>query len=125
MEPSPSPTPTSPAFSTLDGYWEVVLQTPSDNTYSHFDLRQSADTITGTWTRDKEQLPIEGSYDGRTFKLVVKALPHDLVLAGYVENASDMVGTVDDGSGKDSTAFTASHRATYHMNVFPKHDKKK
>jgi hypothetical protein len=123
--PSPSPTPTSPAFSSLDGYWEVVVQTNSSYTYSRFDLQQNADAVTGTWTREGKKLPIEGTYGGRQFKFTVKSDPHDLILTGYIENASDMVGIIDNGSGKDSTAFTASHRAAYHTNMLPKRGEKR
>jgi acylphosphatase len=109
----------------LDGYWEVVVQTTSDNFYSRFDLHQSADAVTGVWTRDGKKLPIEGTYGGRQFKFVAKDDAQTLTLTGYIENASDMVGIVDDGSGKTPTAFTASHRGAYRTNILPKRGEKR
>jgi hypothetical protein len=124
--PSAIPTPTSPAFSTLDGQWEVVVQTSSSYTYSRFDIRQEGETITGTWEYDGKKLPLSGTYGGRQFKFTATNQPHDITLTGYIENASDMVGVVDDGSGKDTgTAFTASHRATSRYNMLPKRGQKR
>jgi hypothetical protein len=102
----------------------VVLQTSSDNFYSRFDLHQSADAVTGVWTRDGKKLPMEGTYGGRQFKFVAKD-GVTLTLTGYIENASDMVGIIDDGSGKPPAAFTASHRAAYHTNILPKRGEKR
>jgi len=110
----------------LDGYWEVVVQTPSDNFYSRFDLHQSADALTGVWTRDGKKLPMEGTFGGRQFKLVAKNDEQTLTLTGYVENSSDMVGIVDDETKKTRTAFTASHHAAYRTNNFlPKRGEKR
>ena len=110
--PSPTPTPTSPAFATLDGTWEVQLQYTDRTLYSYFDLKQSAaGALSGRWRRDGKLYPLEGSYDGRNFKMVVKGPDGDYNLSGFVEAASDMIGLVDDGKGKDPVPFTAEHRA--------------
>jgi hypothetical protein len=122
---SPTPTPTSPAFATLDGYWEVVKQTPTTYTYSSFLLQQSGDELTGVWNDDGKKLPLSGNYDGRQFRLVAIGGAHDITLAGYVEGASDMVGIMDDGTtGDNPPAFTASHRMSAPVVIFPKRSKK-
>jgi hypothetical protein len=69
---------------------------------------------------------MEGTYGGRQFKLVAKNDEQPLTLTGYVENASDMVGIVDDQTSKTRTAFTASHHAAYRTNnVLPKRGEKR
>jgi len=101
-----------------------VLQTPANYTYSSFTLHQNGDEITGIWNQNGKKLPLTGNYDGRQFKFVVADAPHDVTLAGYVEGATDMVGIVDDGvNGDDEPAFTASHRETIPVNIFPKRSK--
>jgi len=108
----PSATPTSPAFATLDGTWEVQLQYIDRTLYSYLDLRQSpAGGLSGRWRRQGKSYPLEGTYDGRLFKIVVKGPSGDITLSGFVEAASDMVGIVDEGKGGDPTPFTAEHRA--------------
>jgi hypothetical protein len=105
----PSAGPTSPAFATLDGTWEVQLQFIDRTEYSHFTLKQSGQTISGTWNVDKDAYPLEGTYDGRQFKFTVKEPATTLQLSGYVETASDMVGIIVHEKGENSV-FTASHR---------------
>ncbi len=105
----PSSAPTSPAFATLDGTWEVQLQFIDHTDYSHFKLKQSGQSITGTWNVDKDEYPLEGTYDGRLFKFTVKQPSTTLQLSGYVETASDMVGIIVHEKG-ENTVFTASHR---------------
>ncbi len=107
--PAPTATPTSPAFATLDGTWEVQLQYPDRTTYSYLVLRQKESTLSGFWRTGKVETPLEGTYDGRLIKLTVKKPDGDVSFAGYVENASDMVGEVDMGKA-GQVAFTAEHR---------------
>ncbi len=111
--PSPTETPTSPAFATLDGSWEVQVQTQSLTTYSYLDIKQNQNGLAGTWriNHDRDKYPFDGTYDGRLIRIVAKTPNGDVVLSGYVDGASDMVGTVDYGKG-DPVAFTAEHRAS-------------
>jgi hypothetical protein len=113
--PEPSSTPTSPAFATLDGSWEVQLQYIDHTDYSYLDIAQGPNgTLTGNWRvngRPAKLYPFNGTYDGRTISLLVAGPKGNITWSGYVEAASDMVGTVDLGDGKtDKTAFTAEHR---------------
>ena len=110
--PKPTPSPPPPAFLTLDGYWELVEQTPSDNIYSNMRLKQNGAVIVGTWKEGKTEYPIEGTYDGRLFKFTVKHGSGEWTMAGYVENSSDMVGMITAEANKQ-IVFTASHRAKY------------
>jgi hypothetical protein len=106
----PSAGPTSPAFATLDGIWEVQVQYIDRTDYSHFTLKQNGQTIAGTWNVEKASYPIEGTYDGRLFRFSIKQPTATLQLSGYVETASDMVGIIVPEKGAN-TAFTASHRS--------------
>ncbi|MFY9779170.1 MAG: hypothetical protein WAJ85_01505 [Candidatus Baltobacteraceae bacterium] len=110
--PEPTATPTSPAFATLDGTWEVQLQTYSATAYSYLAITQHENgVLSGSWKLGKTSYPFDGTYDGRLIKLVVKEPSGDVTFSGYVETASDMVGLVDFGAGKGSPVpFTAEHR---------------
>jgi len=112
-EPSPSATPTSPAFATLDGTWETQVQYIDHTDYSYLVIKQAGTgVLSGNWRVNGKLYPFDGSYDGRTIRLLVKEPTVNLTWSGYVEGASDMVGTIDFGQGKaDPTPFTAEHRA--------------
>lgn len=108
---SPSETPAPPQFTTLDGTWELEAQTRMKTYYSHISLKQSGQAgseITGVWDRDNKKLPITGTFDGRLFKFTATDGTKQYTLSGYVENFSDMVGLVIDGTGQ--MAFTGQHR---------------
>ncbi len=112
--PEPSATPTSPAFATLDGTWELQLQYIDRTEYSYLVIKQAeGGAINGVWRAKGHNWPFEGTYDGRLIRMLVKEDSGNVTLSGYVEGASDMVGTVDTGTGAGSpTAFTAEHRAS-------------
>ena len=113
---SPSETPAPPQFSSLDGTWEVELQTRLKTYYSHLALKQSGQggaDVSGVWDRDRQKLPLTGTFDGRLFKFVIKdsataAAAREYTMSGYVENFSDIVGIMNDGT--KSMPFTAQHR---------------
>jgi hypothetical protein len=119
--PEPSATPTSPAFATLDGTWEVQLQYIDRTEYSYLVIaQQPTGTISGTWRVGKLSYPFDGTYDGRLFHVVAKEPSLSVTLSGYVEGASDMVGVLDLGNGTTPTAFTAEHRASQKGSIFKK-----
>ncbi len=127
-EPSPTATPTSPAFQTLDGTWEVQVQSIGGTAYSHFALKQDGSTISGTWQNSGQKWPITGTYDGRLFRFVIAAPSNQtLNLTGYIENSTDMVGIVDNGKGeipyRNPLSFTAEHRAAYKPSFTNRHDR--
>jgi hypothetical protein len=120
--PEPTSTPTSPAFATLDGTWELQLQSINGTTYSYLTImQQPTGTITGFWKVDGKENPFEGTYDGRLIRMLVKKATGNVTMSGYVEGATDMVGIVDLGTGTNSTiAFTAEHRGGDKGSIFKK-----
>ena len=120
--PEPSATPTSPAFATLDGTWEFQLQYIDRTEYSYLTIVQgAAGAISGTWKVSGKMYPFDGTYDGRLIRVQVKEPTATVTMNGYVEGASDMVGTVDLTNGKsDPTAFTAEHRPGAKGSIFKK-----
>jgi hypothetical protein len=119
---SPSDTPEPPQFSTMDGVWELQLQSLNGSyktTYSHLLVAQKGDDLSGTWIRaNNDQLPFTGTFDGRLFKLTATDVKKNTwTLAGYAENFSDMVGLVISATpGDKGTPFTASHRKKERLN---------
>ncbi len=114
-QPSASETPEPPQFSTMDGVWEVQLQSmmTGKTTYSHLYITQKGDALTGTWVRGgKDKAPFAGTFDGRLFKLTATDPKNGAwTFAGYAENFADMVGMLTSSDPKDKgTPFTASHR---------------
>ena len=112
---SASETPAPPQFTTLDGVWEVELQTSGGKTiYYHWNLRQTGQAgadVSGTWDRGGKpdvKVSMNGSFDGRLFKFTATQGATQYTFTGYVENYSDIVGMMNDG--KKDTAFTAQHR---------------
>lgn len=120
--PEPSATPTSPAFATLDGTWEMQLQYIDRTEYSYLVIaQQPTGTISGSWKVNGKAFPFEGTYDGRLIRMLVKEPKLDVTMSGYVEGASDMVGIVDLGNpATGPTAFTAEHRAPSKGGAFNK-----
>ncbi len=108
--PEPTATPTSPAFASLDGTWEVQVQYSDHTNYGYFDVLQTTSTLTGDWRYQGKRFSMDGTYDGRLIKMVAKLPQGNVTLSGYVENASDMVGLIDFNDGKTPIAFTAEHR---------------
>src|SRR5581483_11815293 len=112
--PSGSPTPAPPQFTTLDGTWEVELQSHAKTLYSHWSLRQSGSAgsdINGVWDRGgkpPKKAVLNGTFDGRLFKFTATEGGTDYTFTGYVENYTDIVGMMNDG--KTDVPFTAQHR---------------
>jgi len=111
---SPSETPAPPQFTSLDGVWEIELQTRASTYYSHLTLRQSGaqgSDVSGIWDQGgnpDKKLPLTGTFDGRLFKFTASFKESQYTFTGYVENYSDIVGMVSDG--KNDLPFTAQHR---------------
>jgi len=110
--PAPTATPTSPAFATLDGTWEVQAQYIDHTDYSYFVLKQeSSGMLAGEWRVQKQVFQLTGTYDGRIIRFTASEPKVKVVFSGYVEGAQDMIGLIDFGVAKsDGTPFTAEHR---------------
>ena len=71
---SASETPAPPQFQSLDGIWEIELQTRAHTYYSHLTLRQSGaqgSDVSGIWDQGgypDKKIPLTGTFDGRLFK---------------------------------------------------------
>ena len=93
------------------------MQRVDGTSYSQFALHQDASTLSGTWTVDGKKYAVEGTYDGRFFRLNARLPAGAYTLSGYVENSTDMVGIVDNGKGQirfvNPLAFTAEHRGAH------------
>ena len=114
--PDASDTPEPSQFQNLDGVWEIEGQPfgQRNAVYSHLNLVQKEQTLTGTWKRDdKHTLPVSGTFDGRVFHLTATDPATKVVytIQGYVENYMDMVGRVVTDSEKIKPLnFTGQHR---------------
>lgn len=113
---APSGPPAPPQFTTLDGVWEVEVQTRATTFYSHLQLKQSGDAgadVGGLWDwggKPDKKVPVRGSFDGRLFKFTANDGDTEWTFTGYIENYTDIVGMLSNGKSKTSTPFTAQHR---------------
>jgi len=119
-KPTPAPdasdTPEPSQFQNLDGVWEIEGQPfgQRNAVYSHLNLIQKDQTLSGTWKRtDNRVLPVTGTFDGRVFHLTATDPVTKTVytMQGYVENYMDMVGQlVSDPQTIKPLNFTGQHR---------------
>jgi hypothetical protein len=116
---SPSPeitdSPPPPQFSTLDGVWEIQVQstTTKRTVYSHIKFVQAGTSLSGYWERppNHKRSPLTGTFDGRLFSLTIDTgNGTSVTMSGYCENFSDLVGLMKMGASDPGTAFTATHR---------------
>jgi hypothetical protein len=114
--PDASDTPEPSQFQNLDGVWEIEGQPFGQRNaiYSHLNLIQKDQTLSGTWKRaDNHVLPVSGTFDGRVFHLTATDPLTKTVytMQGYVENYMDMVGqVVSDSQTIKPLNFTGQHR---------------
>lgn len=107
----PSPTPPPNARKGLDGVWEVAIQHPAATDYTHFNIKQDGDTLTGTYLdAHGKRYPLAGSVDGQAVRLIV-TMPNgtSLLLEGKLDGTTDMVGMLTMPNGQ--VPFTAAYRA--------------
>ena len=107
----PSPTPPPNARKGLDGVWEVAIQHPAATDYTHFNIKQDGDTLTGTYLDARgKRYPLAGSVDGQAVRLIV-TMPNGttLLLEGKLDGTTDMVGMLTMPNGQ--VPFTAAYRA--------------
>jgi hypothetical protein len=106
-----SPTPPPNARKGLDGVWEVQIQHSNTTDYTHFNLNQQGDALSGTYLDARgKKYPLVGTVDGQAVRLIV-TMPNGttMLLEGKLDGTTDMVGmlTMPDGQ----LPFTASYRA--------------
>jgi len=116
-QPNPDATPTpDPNRKGLEGVWEVQIQhTDGSTTYDHFQLTQKDNLLTGQFLdneHNNKKYPVAGSVEGHNVRLVVtREDGTTMVFTGNVENATDVVGLLQDGA--QTIAFTAAYRPKY------------
>ena len=102
----------------------MQIQSIATTFYSRFTVKQDGNTVTGTWFVEGQSIPISGTYDGRLIHVVAKDPKGNVDWSGYVENATNIVGIVDNGKGdipnQNPLAFTAEHRGA---KAYPKKGK--
>jgi hypothetical protein len=106
---TPSPPPN--ARKGLEGVWEVQIQHPNTTDYTHFNLAQQGDDLTGTYLDAKgKKYPLSGSVDGQAVRMIV-TMPNGttLLLEGKLDGTTDMIGMLTTPDGQ--VPFTASYRA--------------
>jgi hypothetical protein len=105
------PSPPPAGRKGLDGVWEVALQHANTTDYTHINIKQDGDTLTGTYLdAHGKRYPLAGSVDGQAVRLIV-TMPNGttMLLEGRLDGTTDMVGmlTMPDGQ----IPFTAAYRA--------------
>lgn len=124
--PAVSPSPTPPATTTatkgrpgppadarkgLNGVWEVQIQRPSVTSYTHFQILQQGDALSGVYLDSQgKKYPLSGTVDGQAIRLIV-TMPNGttLLLEGKLDGTTDMVGMLTAPDGQ--VPFTAAYRA--------------
>jgi len=105
------PTPPPSSRKGLDGVWEVALQHPNTTDYTHINIKQDGDTLTGTYLdAHGKRYPLAGSVDGQAVRLIV-TMPNGttMLLEGRLDGTTDMVGMLTMPNGQ--IPFTAEYRA--------------
>ena len=96
----------------MTGVWEIALQTADGVVYSHFNLKQDGNTVTGQYLDENgKKFPLSGTIDGKNVRVVVSLPGSALVFNGTEEAFTDMVGTLT--GAKDVVGFTAAYRPKF------------
>lgn len=109
VKPTPSPPPS--ARKGLNGVWEVQIQHPNATDYTHFQVTQQGDALTGVYLdAHGKKYPLAGTVEGQAVRLIV-TLPNGttLLLEGKLDGTTDMVGMLTAPDGQ--LPFTAAYRA--------------
>jgi hypothetical protein len=108
--PSPSPSPGKDARKGIEGVWEVQIQRPTDTEYTHFQLKQDQNAVTGLYMdKDKNKFPLAGSLDSKSLRIVVTMKDGStLVFTATLDGTTDMLGMLS--MGDQSIPFTAAYR---------------
>lgn len=108
---SSTPSPPPQQRKGLDGVWEVQIQRPNVTDYTHFQVQQQGESLTGTYLDGKnKKYPLVGTVDGQEIRLIV-SLPNGttILMEGKLDGTSDMIGMLTTTEGQ--VPFTAAYRA--------------
>jgi hypothetical protein len=88
----------------------VQIQHPSGTDYTHLQIRQEGDALTGTYLIGNKRYPLVGTVDGQSIRLIA-SLPNGttILMEGKLDGTTDMVGMLTEASGP--VPFTATYRA--------------
>lgn len=105
----PSPPPESRKG--LNGVWEIQVQHPNETDYTHINVVQDGDQLSGTYLDSKnKKYPLVGTVDGQDVRMIV-TLPNGttLLMEGKLDGTTDMIGMLTTTGGQ--VPFTAAYRA--------------
>lgn len=106
-----TPSPPPDTRKGLDGVWELQIQRGDKTTYDHFNLKQTGNTITGTYldNQKNKRYPLSGSVDGEQIRMVV-SMPDGstILMQGKLDGTTDMLGMYT--NPKENVPFTAAYR---------------
>jgi len=104
------PSPPPPQRKGIEGVWEVAIQRGANTVYTHFNLHQDGNVLSGTY-RDNagKKYPINGSVDGQQVRLIVSLTDGTtILLQGKLDGTTDMIGVYT--APKETAYFTAAWR---------------
>jgi hypothetical protein len=105
-----TPSPPPPDRKGIEGVWEVAIQRGDQTEYTHFQLKQTGNVLTGSYRNNAGKIfPINGSVDGQQVRLIVSlADGTTIVLQAKLDGTSDMIGMFT--TANETAYFTASWR---------------
>ncbi len=109
--PHASPSPPVPQRIGISGVWELALQRGADTTYTHLNLHQQQNALTGIYIDAKNKhVPAVGIVDGTSVRVVVTyPSGKTLVFEGTLSGTTDMIGLMTTPTGQ--VPFSADYRA--------------
>lgn len=108
--PHPAPTPPTPPRVGIEGVWEIAIQQGSTTTYTHLQLKQRQNALTGTYLDSgKNASPAIGTVDGGSVRIIVTLKDgSEIVFQGQLDGTTDMVGMMT--TPTQEVPFTADYR---------------
>ena len=105
-----SPAPPIPKRIGIEGVWELALQRGADTTYTHFQLVQQQNALTGYYIDSRnKRVPAVGVVDGNDVRIVV-TMPDGtpVVFTGTLDGTTDMIGMMT--TPTEQVPFSADYR---------------
>ncbi len=104
------PSPPVPKRVGIEGVWELALQRGSDTTYTHLDLVQQQNALTGYYVDARnKKAPAIGVVDGNDVRIVVTlADGTSVVFTGTLDGTTDMIGMMT--TPTEQVPFSADYR---------------
>ncbi len=108
--PHAVPSPPVPKRVGIEGVWELALQRGANTTYSHLDLLQQQNALTGYYIDSaNKRAPAVGVVDGNDVRIVVTlADGTSIVFTGTLDGTTDMIGMMT--TPTEQVPFSADYR---------------